>query len=843
MPVIVVTGALGDEAVVECLKRGAADYLLKDRLARLGPAVSHALDERLARREQRRVARALHESEARKAAILESALDGIVTVDDRARIVEFNPAAEAIFGYPRGEVVGRSFAELVLPPEAREPFTRGLAEVVNSGQSPMIGRRSELTAIRADGAEILIELAISRIGHEGPQLFGAFVRDITERRAAERALSHLADLVQASDDAIIGESPDGLITAWNPGAVHLFGYTAAEIIGQPIALLAPPSRREEDHWMLEQIRRGQRIQHFETVRRRKDGSEVLVSFTVSPFRDASGRIAGASTIGRDVTAQRRAEQEVTRLNHDLEEHVDELQTLLELIPVSVWIGDATAGLITANRAAYEMMGLPIGANLSLTSPEAVAGTTPGFRWFRNGSEIPPDEQPMQAVARTGVASRNLEHELVFDDGRSVSIQGSVAPLFDDWGKVRGVVGAWVDVTDRKATEEALREASRRKDRFVAALSHELRTPLTPVLLIISALTEAPSTPDELRPHLAMIRENVELEARLIDDLLDVARIAQGKLQLNRELVDVHSLILQAVQTCGDAIQDGRLHLALDLTAADRRVLADPVRLQQIFWNLIKNAAKFTPDGGAIAIRSCNEPGTADGEAGGWLVVEVSDTGIGIESQDFARIFRVFEQGDASLRRRFGGLGLGLAIGQAVAEAHGGRLDVDSPGKDRGSTFTLRLPAAASPAPEPPIRPPSREGVSPAAPLRILLVEDNTDTLKFLSVALSRRRHTVRPAADLATARALAAAEEFDVLISDIGLPDGSGLELMDEIQKTRRFPGIAISGFGSEEDIRASKAAGFSEHLTKPVTFQTLEATLWKVAATDARALAMPSSR
>ena len=258
----------------------------------------------------------------------------------------------------------------------------------------------------------------------------------------------------------------------------------------------------------------------------------------------------------------------------------------------------------------------------------------------------------------------------------------------------------------KIAKEVAEAANRAKDQFLAWLSHELRSPLNPVLLAVSAMLDNPGTVDEMRSMLAMIKDNVELEVRLIDDLLDVTRIAQGKLHLNLEAVDVHVVIRRALETCCDAIQAGRFQLALDLSAGEHHVEGDPARLQQLFWNLINNAAKFAPGGGAISIRTRNEPGPGPGATGRRLIVEVSDTGIGIDSAALPRIFRDFEQGDASIARRFGGLGLGLAISRSVAEAHGGRLTAASDGKDRGATFTLELaartgeihePAAPSPA--------------------------------------------------------------------------------------------------------------------------------------------------
>jgi CheY-like chemotaxis protein len=327
----------------------------------------------------------------------------------------------------------------------------------------------------------------------------------------------------------------------------------------------------------------------------------------------------------------------------------------------------------------------------------------------------------------------------------------------------------------------------------------------------------------------MVRRNVELEARLIDDLLDVARATCGRMALDLRPVDAHGAIHEALAICGSELDAAGIGLTLELAAAEHHVGADPARLQQVLWNFVKNAVKFTPRGGWLAIRTRNEVGPAADPRGARLILEVADSGIGIEPEVLPRIFDPFEQGSATLRRRYGGLGLGLAISRSVIDAHGGRLTASSAGKDRGSTFTLELMTAPAPAPAPPARPSAPDGGPPAPSLRILLVEDNRETLWCLSVLLGGS-HEVRPAAEMSSALELAATEEFDLVLSDIELPDGTGLELMHELRKTRATPGIAMSGFGSEEDIRLSRSAGFAEHLTKPIDFRSLESAIRRVA-------------
>ena len=380
----------------------------------------------------------------------------------------------------------------------------------------------------------------------------------------------------------------------------------------------------------------------------------------------------------------------------------------------------------------------------------------------------------------------------------------------------------------QAREEA-ESANRAKDRFLAVLSHELRTPLTPVLAEVSAMLDDPETPDSIRPTLEMTRRNVELEARLIDDLLDLNRIIQGKLRLNKEVVDAHQLVLEALEICRVGVEDAGIHVEVDLKATRHHVEADAARVQQVIWNLIKNAVKFTPKGGFIAIRTRD---SADA-----LEIEVADTGVGIDPEVLPRIFDAFEQGGTAVTQQFGGLGLGLAISRSLVEAHGGRLSAASYAKNEGATFTLLLPLVEPGQLTRPqhARTSTADGKAPESskPVRILLVEDNADTLQVMARLLARRGHRVTTAENVADAVEVAQSSEFDILVSDLGLPDGSGLDLIRSLQQGRSkpLPGIALSGYGMDDDLRRSREAGFLEHLIKPVDFPALEAAIRRVAA------------
>lgn len=371
----------------------------------------------------------------------------------------------------------------------------------------------------------------------------------------------------------------------------------------------------------------------------------------------------------------------------------------------------------------------------------------------------------------------------------------------------------------KAAQKARMEAERAnfaKDQFLAMLSHELRTPLTPVLSSVLALEGREGLPSDVRASLQMIHRNVELEARLIDDLLDLTRISKGKVQLSLELVDTHALLRNALEICEPHIREKHLALQVELGAARFNLRADPARLQQIFWNLIKNAVKFTPEGGRLSVRTSNG---AD-EDGNRLQVEIEDNGLGIEPELLPKIFDAFEQGE---RMRHGGLGLGLAITKALMELHKGRIFAESAGRDQGSKFTLHFPMAME-APSGEVRPHAPTWAPKRKSVRILLVEDHEDTNRSLTQLLRRRGYHVQSAWDVRSALDLAGSEEFDVLISDMGLPDGTGLDIMQQIVSDGQpIMGIALTGFGMEGDVRKSHAAGFHHHLVKPVDLNKLE--------------------
>lgn len=375
-----------------------------------------------------------------------------------------------------------------------------------------------------------------------------------------------------------------------------------------------------------------------------------------------------------------------------------------------------------------------------------------------------------------------------------------------------------ELTAARAAAEAANEA---KDNFLAALSHELRTPLTPVLMTVASLEDDKALPEPARRDLSLVRRNIELEARLIDDLLDITRIAQGKVEMKPDVIDVHGVLGAALDICRPDMVGKRLKLVQDLQAKEATVNGDAVRVQQILWNILRNAVKFTPSDGKIIVRSNNDNGN--------VRISISDTGIGIEPEVIGRIFSPFEQADRLITRQFGGLGLGLTISKRLAELHNGTLVAQSDGRDRGATFVLTLPTVHVPTTAAIGRPHGAPAAATTRARKILLVEDHDDTRRSMARLLARR-HEVRDANSIAAALEIAGTEPFDLVISDLGLPDGSGLDLMRELRQRHGLQGICLSGYGMEDDVARSADAGFTRHLTKPVDLDKLQAAIDTIA-------------
>jgi two-component system CheB/CheR fusion protein len=646
-------------------------------------------------------------------ALLDAALDCIITMDATGHVLEFNAAAQRVFGFSRDQAVGQELASLIIPPELRDRHRAGLRRYLETGEGPVLGQRLEVSALRADGSEILVELAITALRVDNQPIFVAYLRDITARNRGEEALRRLAAIIESSDDAIISKDLNGTITSWNAAAERLFGYKPEEIIGKPVTTLIPIDRHHEEPVILGRIRRGERLDHYETVRRRKDGSMFDISVTVSPLKDESGKVIGASKIARDISDRIRGEQRRTAqyavanllagswsLSEAGPRIIESTAGVGNWVAGSIWLDDPTEEdlhcSITWHRAQPELEAF---AKVTCETRLARGAGLPGrvmiskkTAWIRDLSGD--DDFPRAGAA----AAANLKGAFAFPLRTEGRVNG-VLELFspetvdpdDDLISLVEALGSQIGLfihrrqieAELKEQKESAESANAAKDRFLATLSHELRTPLTPILIWAGGMVNDPSLPPEIDEGLQMVCRNVELEARLIDDLLDLTRISRGKLQLHLRKSNAHDLLGHAMDIVRQEINARQLQLSVQFQAANHVVLADAARLQQVFWNVLRNASKFTPAHGEVTVRTVNPQPQA-------LTIEISDTGIGIEPDHLEKVFEAFEQ--VGPRRE--GLGLGLAISRAIVEMHHGSIRAFSQGPGKGSKFVIDLQTAA-----------------------------------------------------------------------------------------------------------------------------------------------------
>ena len=518
-------------------------------------------------------------------------------------------------------------------------------------------------------------------------------------------LARLAAIVASSDDAIVSKTLDGLIQSWNAGATRIFGYQESEVIGRPITIIIPPELHDEERRILDLVRHGERVDHFDTIRLTKDGRRVAISLTVSPVRDSQGTIVGASKVARDISERKASER----------------------------------------------------------------------------------------------ALRESELRL-------------------------------------RASEEALLDADRRKDEFLALLAHELRNPLAPIRYALAANKKQGRTPDQQRRAEEVIERQVTHMSRLLDDLLDVSRITRGALELKKSPTELTLVVGSAIETARPVLDAKHHTLTLELPQQAVRLDADAVRLAQVFSNLLINAGKYTDPGGRITLRAS--------QLGNELVVAISDNGIGISEDMKPRLFTLFSQAQSALGRSEGGLGVGLSLVRGLVSLHGGSVAARSDGPGKGSEFIVRIPVGA--ALEHPEIDAAADVPVPGAGLKILVVDDSRDAADTCAILLELSGHHVQTA--YTGQRALELAESFrpHVLLLDIGLPDLDGYQLAKKIRATPWGRGtvlIAVTGWGQEADRRRAFEAGFDQHLTKPIAADTVESLIQSLSTTRDGAIAKQAGR
>jgi PAS domain S-box-containing protein len=744
--------------------------------------------------------------------------DAVITTDSEGRVTSLNQVAGALTGWTQDEAARRPLEEVfrIVNEHTRQPVENPVKKVLAEGK--VIGLANHTVLVAKDGSERPIDDSAAPIRDAGGVLRGVVLifRDITERRKAEAARRQLAVIVESSEDAIISRDVDGLITSWNRGAERLYGHTAEEVIGRPVSILVPSDQSDELPGIMERLKRGERIERYETVRVHKDGRRVEVSLSASPMKNGSGRMLGASFIAQDITARRRAEAEVGRLNKELQSRVEELQSVLKVLPVGLAIAhDPACHGMTLNPYMSDLLGVSVGANASLSAPPDERPDC--YTNYRDGEEVPPDQLPMQ-VACTGVEVRDFEVDLVRAGRDTLRLLCYARPLLDNEGQVRGSVGAFLDITELKRVEEALREADHRKDEFLATLAHELRNPLAPIRNALELLRRGDHDATLIEQARRMMERQVGHMVRLVDDLLDISRITRGKLQLRKERVELADVLHTAIETARPLLEASAHELAVTMPPQPVPVQADPTRLAQVFANLLNNAAKYTEKAGHIWLTAERREGEA--------VVSVRDTGIGIAAEHLPDIFKMFSQVAPALERSQGGLGIGLSLVKGLVELHGGAIEARSAGPGKGSEFTVHLPIVDGPVEAPQEPTENAEKVRRVHKCRILVVDDLRDAADSLAIMLRTMGHDTRTAYDGLEAVQTAAAFRPHVVLLDIGLPKMNGYEAARRI-RNEPWGGdvalVAVTGWGQEEDKRRSLEAGFDHHLTKPVEAAALE--------------------
>lgn len=664
------------------------------------------------------------------------------------------------------------------------------------------------------------------------------VHDITERKATEIALRASEEryrfLMESVPQMVWSCDPEGQNVDVNSRWEQYTGQPAEQASSRWVEVVHPEDRPRMSKCWMQALASGEKFECEHRVRRVSDGGYRWHLAQALPMKDEQGRVIGWVGTSTDIhdlkmaqeraetaaAARREGEAEMLRLNRQLQRKLTELETIFEIVPIGIAVAeDAECHVIHGNRTYSQMLGAPLGANLSKTNPES--GPLLRYRFLRDGRELAPDELPLQRAAATGTAVANVTFDVERTDGSVLRLVGNAAPLVAADGTTTGVIGAFWDIEDFRRAEERLRmekdaavSASIAKDRFLATLSHELRNPLGTILNALQVTEEISTCQDcPVRDHRRIIARQTRHLARLVDDLLDVSRVAAGKITLKRETVDLTRVVRHSVEACHLAFEERRQQITLHLPAEPLLVQGDSARLEQVVLNLLSNAGKYTPSGGQVWLTAMAE--------GDEAVIRVRDNGIGIPPEALPRLFEPFMQVDESLDRSQGGLGLGLALSRNLVQMQGGSITVSSAGADQGSEFVVRLPRVRSAVKVPPAPATPRKRASH----RVLVIEDQADARQVLRRLLELWGHQAEVAVDGLQGVEMAISLRPEVALVDIGLPGINGYEVAQRVRSAlgNGIVLIALTGYGQPEDVQKATEAGFDLHLTKPIEPVKLE--------------------
>jgi PAS domain S-box-containing protein len=863
--------------------------------------------------------------------------DAVISTDAEGRVRLLNGVAESLTGWTQAEAVGRPLPEVlhIVNQHTRQPVENPAIHALREGA--IVGLANNTVLIAKDGNERLIDDSAAPMRSVSGATVGAVLvfRDVTEHKRAEESQAQLAAIVESSEDAILSKSLDGIIRSWNAGAQRLFGYTADEVVGRSIFILVPSDRHEEERTILERLRRGEHVNHFETVRVAKGGRLLDIALTVSPVRDTEGCIIGASKVARDITSKKQAEAELRDIRSRME-------VALEAAAIGTWTWDIREDRFSADASLAKIFsvplehvaGGPIARVVDVIHPDdrekvtelvnrtvesggsyeadyRVGQTNGSWRWVTARGQVERDQEGRavrfpgvvidvtdrkraeeQLASVTEESERrkrlyetilsstpdfvyvfSLDYRVLYANEALTAMWGyrledSVGKTFIDlgyepWhaelhcreidqvratkkpirgevpfkgtnglriydyifvpvlgadGEVEAVAGTTRDITERQAMEQELRETDKKKNEFIALLAHELRNPLAPLRNGVQVLRLAGANEDAVAQARDMMERQLGHMVRLIDDLLDVSRISQNKMELRLSRVLLSDAVNSAVETARPAIDAAEHDLTISLPQRSVFVHADVTRLAQVFSNLLTNSARYTMKGGRIWLSADRHRDE--------VLVSVRDTGIGIPDGSLENIFDMFSQVDRGIERTTGGLGIGLALVKGLVEMHGGTVSAASEGEDKGSTFTVKLPILTD-QPDPREAAPSDNAQTATGPRqRILVVDDNRDGADSLAMMLRLMGNEVRTAND--GLEAIEQAEVFQpyAILMDVGMPRLNGLDATRRIRERpwgKNVIIVALTGWGQEEDRGRSRDAGCDGHLVKPVNAKDLQ--------------------
>jgi PAS domain S-box-containing protein len=785
------------------------------------------------------------------ARVVESSDDAIVSKDVNGIITSWNRSAERLFGYTAAEAVGRSI-RIIIPADRQFEEDTVLSRI-RAGQTV---NHFETIRQRKDGTLIPIELTVSPIYDDAGNVVGAskIGRDISDRKRADSATRRLAAVIESSDDAIVTKDLEGIITSWNRAAERMFGYTQAEALGRSIRMLIPQELQAEEDTVLAKIRAGEMVEHYETIRQRKDGGLLSISLTVSPIRNDAGQVVGASKIARDITERTRlqaAAREQAAITEKLGQVGAALAGTLDRDVIVQKVTDAGRELTHADFGAffynvrdpksgdaymlYTLSGVSRDAFANYPQPRATAVFGPTFRGEGpvRLDDVTTDPRYGQNPPHFGMPAGHLPVRSYL----AVPVKGMygdvLGGLFFGHSQVgiftqqheqlaEGVAGwASLALENARLYVEA-RDANRMKDEFLAVLSHELRTPLNAIVGYARLLRGGILPAEKADRGLETLERNATWLTQIVEDVLDVSRIVAGKIRLDVQPVELPLIVDNAVATVQPAADAKSVRVQTLIDPRVGPVSGDPDRLQQVIWNLLANAVKFTPKDGRVQVRL--------ERVNSHVEVVVSDTGIGIRPDFLPYVFERFRQAEAGTTRKTGGLGLGLAIVRHIVEMHGGTVHASSAGEGHGATFRVRLPLMI-------VHPEGLEarrehprtermepltGLADLRGIRVVAIDDEEDALTLLRVVLEAAGAEVTTVASPLTAMDSIAAVRPQVVVVDLGMPEMDGFELIARIRASRDahvrdVPAAALTAFARSEDRTKALRSGFEMHLAKPV--------------------------